>query len=218
MRVARFAACLLLLPLVCCAPLVRDMVPDEWASLVGGHRRWIVYFALQGCTHCERLAPMMEALAGRTDAASVGRVDASTHNGLARTFGVQKFPTILLFERGLYYEYHGRRSLPRLQAFIAGDAGVRGAGVVAPTALQPNVSEWWLLAEMLWPPIRTSLAWATGLALAIKGLSLCLLRLLQRGRTRRPSDDADDAPQPPPGSCAADAQQALPPPSRAKME
>ena len=156
---------------------VKDLNPDNWHEAVGG-RRWLVYFALDGCKHCERLAPMMESLASQAPEVRVGRIDATKHNGIARTFGVKRFPTILLMddEEGLFYEFEGPRALPRLVGFARGAAI---GGHTLPRTLQSNVSTWWLLAEMLYDPVMIALKWSVGLALALKGVSLCLLRLLR---------------------------------------
>ena len=60
------------------------------------------------------------SLAGAADL-RVGRVDATAHNGIARTFGADKYPWIMLFEEtGVMYDFHGGRSIPRLIAFGRG--------------------------------------------------------------------------------------------------
>ena len=38
---------------------VHELTPDAWHATVPG-RRWLVYFAIDGCKHCARLKPMME--------------------------------------------------------------------------------------------------------------------------------------------------------------
>ena len=168
------------------AAVVRDLTPDTWNNAVPG-RRWVVYFALQGCKHCERLRPMIEHVADMAPEIHFGRVDATAHNGLARTFGVQKFPMILLFqEDGTFFEYNGVRSPPRLLAFGRGDPTMLGAGKHAPTELLGNVSNWWLMAEALWDPLKLTLKWSVGIAVSIKALSQgCLWCLERRGREKQ---------------------------------
>lgn len=130
-------------------------------------------------------------------------------SAVARTFGVRKFPTILFFDgAGLYYEFKGIRSLPRLRAFIDGASGARGAGMVVPPALQPDVSDLWQLAEVVWDPLKTALMWSIGIALALKGAAQGLLYLLERrsASSRQPSaceDEVDPSSSPSTGTRAA---------------
>jgi hypothetical protein len=133
----------------------------------------------------------------------VGRVDATAHNGVARTFGLQKFPSIVRFDaQGVVYEYVARQRTPdQLIAFARGDHRYGSAGTVAPRELLPDVSEWWMLLEAMWPPIRTSLTWAIGVALALKGIAKGCLMLLRHNEPRggelkgkkREGDDGDAA-------------------------
>ena len=172
---------------------MRELTPDIWTDTVPG-RRWLIYFALQGCKHCERLRPMIEHVAGIAPELRVGRVDATEHNGLARTFGVKRYPTILLFdEDGQFFEFHGTRSPPRLLSFARGAGDLLGAGQPAPTTLLDNVSEWWLLLEAMWDPLKTAFMYAAGIALAIKGGATALLRCLERGK--KPKKRRADAAQ-----------------------
>ncbi len=115
----------------------------------------------------------------------VGRVDVSSNNGIGRTLGLQRFPTVLLVDAKaeLYYEFMGRRGLKELIEWSRG--GYReGGGVVLPLVLHANVSESWLMLESLWRPAKTALTWALGIALGIKGLAKCLLSLTERGMER----------------------------------
>ena len=168
---------------------VHELTPDAWHATVPG-RRWLVYFAIDGCKHCARLKPMMEYVAESAPELRVGRVDATAHNGIARTYSVNRYPTILLLDDdGLFYEFEGRRSPPGLIAFARG--GLVG-GRRAPTELLANVSEWWLLAEAMWDPLKLAIKWSVGIALGIKLLATGCLWCLQRSRpprARRPRRD-----------------------------
>ena len=177
----------------------------------------------------ERLMTMMPVVAENAPELRLGRVDATEHNGLARTFGVRRFPTVLLFdEGGDFFEFppQGGRSPPRLVAFGRGAPGMLAGGQRAPTELSPNVSELWLLLEASYEPLKVAIKWAVLIALGIKGLSLALLKCLERlaGRRineprRKPgaaasgdedvdddasSSEADDAAAPGPGAPSGD--------------
>ena len=58
-----------------------------------------------------------------------------------------------------------------------------------PSQLQANVSEWWLLAEAVWPPLKTALMWSLGIAFGIKGLSKCALHFLKKNSKKRREDN-----------------------------
>ena len=139
MRAARLVLAVVLA--IVDAKLVRELTPDRWGQVVPGHR-WLVFFTLSGCKHCERLVPMMERLAELAPDVMVGRIDASTHNGLARTYAVKRFPTILLLDQdGLFYEFEGPRSLQSLLNFGRAAPGALGGGMVQPEEiLQMRIS------------------------------------------------------------------------------
>jgi thiol-disulfide isomerase/thioredoxin len=198
---ARTPLCVLLAYAAAAARIV-DLRPESWGSSVVD-RDYLVYFTVQGCKHCEKLTPMMQYVADTAPDLRVGRVDATAHNGVARTFGLQKFPSIVRFDaQGVVYEYVARQRTPdQLIAFARGDHRYGSAGTVAPRELLPDVSEWWMLLEAMWPPIRTSLTWAIGVALALKGIAKGCLMLLRRNEPRggelkgkkREGDDGDAA-------------------------
>jgi thiol-disulfide isomerase/thioredoxin len=173
---------------------VVNLTPELWPTMVPGHV-WLVYFAVDGCKHCERVKPMMEQVSREMPELRVGRVDASEHNGIARTFlPVSRFPSIVLFDQdGLTYEFEGHRSAARIAAFARRDLRSYGkswpGGRRAPAELQPNVSDLWLLAEAMWPAIKPALTWSVGIAVGIKGTANLILRCL-RGRASGPASTA----------------------------
>ena len=56
-------------------------------------------FYADWCGPCKMLEPIVESLAEETDAA-VAKVDVDANQGLARQFGVQGVPTLVLFADG----------------------------------------------------------------------------------------------------------------------
>ena len=184
------------LPLSSFASAVQDLTPSNWHhKIMQPHARWLLYFAVDGCKHCAALKPMMEKLAepAAQEGLRVGRVNATAHNGVARTLGLRRFPTILYVEShaggsSQYYEFEGRRSIPGMLEFSRHPPpGARAM----PDVLQPDVSEWWLLAEALWPPLKIALTWSVGIAIALKLLATCCLKVLERkGRALRDAGGA----------------------------
>jgi thioredoxin 1 len=59
----------------------------------------LVDFYADWCGPCKMLEPIVEDIAGTTDA-TVAKVDVDAHQGLAREYGVQGVPTLYLFVDG----------------------------------------------------------------------------------------------------------------------
>jgi len=59
----------------------------------------LVDFYADWCGPCKMLEPIVEDIAETTDA-TVAKVDVDAHQGLAREYGVQGVPTLLLFVDG----------------------------------------------------------------------------------------------------------------------
>ena len=67
----------------------------------------------------------------------------------------------------------------------------------APLALQENASNWWLIAEMAWGPLKLSLSLSLGIVLCLKGIGKVGLWYLKRDPDYRdPDDDSDAEPAP----------------------
>ena len=148
--------------------------PGNWHEAIRpGGASWLVFFAVNGCKHCEQMAPTMEMLGKqlqqRGSEVRVGRVSVSEHNGIGRTFGLKRFPTVLLFDGRdeLYYEFEGRRGLPVLLEFAEGGYRKQG-GAPTPDHLLGDVSEAWLMALTLWDPMKTSLMYVGGVHRVIR--------------------------------------------------
>ena len=60
----------------------------------------------------------------------------------------------------------------------------------ATTATQ--VSEYWLLAEALWPPLKTAITLSVGIVLALKLLTHACLWCLRRGGAKKRDGDGGD--------------------------
>ena len=97
---------------------VIDVTPDTL---------WLVEFYAPWCGHCKQLAPTYEKIARTVhsdqetygDKTFVGAVDATVHNSLGSTYGVQGFPTIKLFIGGKFKEdYSGPRDASSILKFI----------------------------------------------------------------------------------------------------
>ena len=170
-----------------------ELTRDNWHAQTRG-QAWFVKFYQQGCTHCQRMAPMWEAVAEQLPQSSsmrVGKVDCTAHNGIGRSFGVDRFPYVLLIDAdGAVYEYTGRRGLPPLLSFARGGFRKQAPMMQAPAELLADASDAYLLLLALWRPLAMSLGLALGVALCLKGGALLLLRLLRRTAPKEPKDRA----------------------------
>lgn len=177
MRVAFFIA------LHAATGLVHELTRNNWHELTQD-TTWLINFYQQGCVHCKRMKPLWEAVASsleQTTSFHVGKVDCTAHNGIARTFGIDKFPSVLLLEpSGNVYEYKGRRGLHDFISFARGGFRAQEPMMRIPPELLADVSDWYLLLLALWRPLAFSFGLAVAIALCLKGCAQFALRLLQQ--------------------------------------
>ena len=121
---------------VSAAPAAIDLNCANFDMMVTNGSTWLVMFYAPWCGHCQRMAPMIEAIAsdyanapdpvdwnGRPRVA-VGRVDATRDAALGVRFLIDSFPTVILVEGGwlptLRY-YTGRRTESDIRDYIEGE-------------------------------------------------------------------------------------------------
>ena len=114
----------------------------------------LVMFYAPWCGHCTSLKPkyakLASAFAGESTVVEIAAVDATEDSAGAEKYGVEGFPTIILFKKaGKHANYDGERSLSDLVAFLNGETGTERlpngrlsdqAGTVA--ELNQPVLEW----------------------------------------------------------------------------
>jgi len=83
------------------ADLNGDNFDDVTKVADGGDETWAVKFFAPWCGHCKALAPTWEAVAADLKGkVRVGKVDVTQNEALGDRFGVQRFPTLVLFKGG----------------------------------------------------------------------------------------------------------------------
>uniref|UniRef100_A0ACD5UPR8 Uncharacterized protein n=1 Tax=Avena sativa TaxID=4498 RepID=A0ACD5UPR8_AVESA len=91
-----------------------------------------VDFYAPWCGHCKRLAPELDeaapVLAGLSEPIMVAKVNADKYRKLGSKYGVDGFPTLMLFIHGVPIEYTGSRKadllIRNLKKFVAPDVSI----------------------------------------------------------------------------------------------
>ena len=182
------------------APIKR-LSRSNWFDYVSHERTVFIQVFIPSCKHCKAMEPMWQEIANqlrsRDSNVLVARLDAAADNGIARTLGVDRYPSQILLSGGELYEYRGPRGLRELIAFADGGYRTTISHKRAPLALQENASNWWLIAEMAWGPLKLSLSLSLGIVLCLKGIGKVGLWYLKRDPDYRdPDDDSDAEPAP----------------------
>ena len=93
---------------------------DHFESVTSDYDVVLVDFYADWCGPCKMLEPVLEGLAGETDAV-IAKVDVDQHQQLAGSFGVRGVPTLVLFADGEQVEQHtGVLPADRLRNLIDG--------------------------------------------------------------------------------------------------
>lgn len=105
---------------------------SNFHKVIDGSKPALVEFYAPWCGHCKRLAPtyeeLGEAFAQSRDEVIIAKVDADAHRDLGGEFGIQGFPTIKWFPKGVttadgVEDYRGGRDLDSLTKFVREKSG-----------------------------------------------------------------------------------------------
>ncbi|ALC48885.1 prtp [Drosophila busckii] len=100
---------------------VVDLNEDSFAKHVSSGNHFVKFFA-PWCSHCQRLAPTWEELAGELKAeptVTISKIDCTQFRSICQDFEVKGYPTLLWIEDGKKIEkYAGSRDLPTLKTYV----------------------------------------------------------------------------------------------------
>jgi len=92
---------------------------EMFRNAVSSGKPVVVKFYAPWCGHCKKLAPTWDELM-KEHPGKVIKVDADKNGDIAKEYGVQGFPTIMVFKGGKKVnDYDGPREKSSLQKFIS---------------------------------------------------------------------------------------------------
>lgn len=111
---------------------VIDLDESNFEAALGAIDFLFVDFYAPWCGHCKRLAPELDeaapVLAGLSEPIVVAKVNADKYRKLGSKYGVDGFPTLMLFIHGVPIEYTGSRKADQLvrnlKKFVAPDVSI----------------------------------------------------------------------------------------------
>ena len=81
---------------------VLELTPDTFEGVLRDNKRVFVEFYAPWCPYCKKLEPMLDALPGKLGGKTrVARMDVDHYGEYAQRFGVNGFPTLVLFLDGV---------------------------------------------------------------------------------------------------------------------
>lgn len=109
------------------------LTDTNFQKVIDGSKPALVEFYAPWCGHCKNLAPVWaqlgDAFASQKDNVLVAKIDADQHRETGQRFGVQGFPTLKWFPKGVstpegVEDYKGGRDLQSLANFIREKTGI----------------------------------------------------------------------------------------------
>jgi len=112
---------------------------------------WFVYFFLPGCQKCTLFTPQWKFFAERVKEEkdlqlNIAKVNINDSPQLARRFNIDRFPTLLYFSQGYYYNYTGPSDEDSLFNAVESNTVKTSKRRAVPPELTP-LREWFLFLK-----------------------------------------------------------------------
>jgi protein disulfide-isomerase-like protein len=79
---------------------------------------WLLKFYAPWCGHCQKLAPVLDAIAQYLKGKmAIGKIDCTTERRLCSKFNVEGYPTLKIYRDGDYMDYPGKRDADSMIIF-----------------------------------------------------------------------------------------------------
>ncbi|CAE7709618.1 P4HB, partial [Symbiodinium sp. KB8] len=116
---------------------------DNFDEAIKQHDPLLVEFYAPWCGHCKRLAPAYAAAAAtlKNDGLRIAKVDATAEEKLARTYGIQGFPTLKFFKGGNPSDYSGGRSEQEIVNWVRKKSGPAYKTIDSVDTLNSNIDD-----------------------------------------------------------------------------
>jgi len=102
-----------------------ELTDETIQDTIANNAHVFIEFYAPWCGHCKRLVPEYEFVSAyfKDSNVVIAKIDASTHNTAAATFGISGFPTLKLFSNGVPIDYEGERTSMNMIQWIRKKTG-----------------------------------------------------------------------------------------------
>ena len=99
--------------------VIEHITPSSFYATIGSTPALILFYA-SWCFHCKQFMPTFQEAADALDGATVKffKADCEMYKSYIEQFGLEGFPTVLLFVNKQHVEYKGARTVEALTTWL----------------------------------------------------------------------------------------------------